>query len=126
MRPVDMPKAPSLVASVRIFFISSSSFLFGPRFSKPNVKTRMLEFPTRGATFRATPLLCKSLMYSPMVDQVSSRSASSSIGVVFRMSSFKRSFRGAADRPQFPMTSVVTPCRTLLSARGFINRTKSE
>ncbi len=126
MRPVDMPKTPSSMAWARMFFISSSSYWVGERFSKPNGKTRMLEFPTRGATFSATPFPCRRFTYSLMVDHVSSSSASSSMGIVFRMSSLRRSLSGAAEPPQFPMTSVVTPCRTLLSARGFTNSSKSE
>ncbi len=74
----------------------------------------------------AIPWFSKRSKYCFMVDQSRSTPASSRIGIVSLRSSLRVSFNGAAELPQFPTTSVVIPCLTLLSALELTSKVKSE
>lgn len=126
MRPEDMPAAPSSRDSLRICVILLISAFLGARLSNPITHAHMFPCPWWGTMFRAVPVLLIRSRYSCIVDQFSLSPLSLTLGQVFRTSSLTSSVSGAAEAPQFPMTSVVTPCLILLSARGFTRRERSE
>ena len=127
INPLDSPKAPSANDSFTSFCIRTSSAGLGSRFSKPITAIRTVPCPTSAATL---PIVFRFSMHSknsPVVRQFQSSLPPAKIAAVYFCSKSSVSgFTGAADNPQLPIVSVVTPCRILLCSRGVLNSTESE
>ena len=85
----------------------------------PMAETRRLLSPVNVAAFMATPRDSNTERYSAVDSHSTVTSLASS------MCLFDVSFRGAAELPQLPLKTVVTPWRTTLSASGFTSSEKS-
>src|SRR4029453_10424817 len=93
------------------------------RFSMPDVIRRRVWCPTWRITL--TEVEGKAETYSANV--VSWKGSHGALDARNSRSTSARPGRaGAAEKPQLPTISVVTPCRTFDSARGFKGRVKSE
>ena len=85
----------------------------------PMAEVRRLLNPVKVAKLMATPLDSITEKYSAVDSQSTLTPLASS------MCSFASSFSGAADMPQLPLKTVVTPWRMKLSASGFTSSEKS-
>ena len=113
--PEESPVAPATSPSASSRPISASSPSVGARSSRPTVIRRRVLWPICITVL--TDVAGKSSMYSAKVPGgVSIQGAKPAR---YSWSSRARSGdAGATERPQWPITSVVTPWNTLLSAAG--------
>jgi hypothetical protein len=96
----------------------------GRRDAKPIAAIRIGPCPTRGATFTETPGVLSRSRYSPKLVQSIATPHSDRRPMTFGVSAPARR-TGAQPWPQFPVTTVVTPWPTALSAVRQARRLKS-
>ena len=114
-RPDDIPIAPAARASATSRRITASSSGVGARSSMPTVIRRSVLWPT--CMIVLTVVAGNVSRYSANVVSRVSIQGAKPARYSWR-SRARPGTTGASENPQWPTTSVVTPWRILLSARG--------
>ena len=118
-----MPNAPASNASSKSDSILDNSWAVGVLSSIPIVINRSVAWPTCITVF--TDVWGKVSIYSAKLVSRKLSQGAPAARKSFSLSAWPGN-TGAVEYPQLPTTSVVTPCRILLSAWGLRGRVKSE
>src|SRR6478735_1366344 len=122
MSPVDRPAAPCSRARRTCARIRASSSFVGSRSSSPITRERMALWPIKLTAFNAGRAAVKAARYA---SKSAKRSEKPGKRLALLGGCAPPETSGARLKPQFPITTLVTPCSNLNSSFGLFRRAAS-